>query len=290
MGDNFTGSLLAALEDNLVAERFRLILQPTINSKLEPVTSALQQTVLDLQQAVGTLQATVARKDDEISTLRREVRDLRDHAEALEQHSRRASVWVFGIPENTPGTTDDKLLDLCNNRMKIRPPLSPDDIEVSHRVGKLVATVPQQGESPVVRPRPIIVKFLSRRTKARVMAKRKNLRGINTTEADDDAEAATEGHTEDTTDADSLPSRTLYPLPVYMSGDLISSRAKLAFKARELKRNGRISDTWVFDCQVSIKDNRNRIDKVNKMEDLNEYLWFTQFIYHGYITDNCLFS
>ena len=172
MGDNFTGSLLAALEDDLVAERFRLILQPTIDSKLEPVTSVLHQTVLDLQQAVGTLQATVARKDDEITTLRREVRDLRDHAEALEQHSRRASVRVFGIPENTPGTTDDKLLDLCNNRMKIRPPLSPDDIEVSHRVGKLVATVPQQGESPVVRPRPIIVKFLSRRTKARVMAKR----------------------------------------------------------------------------------------------------------------------
>ena len=133
MGDNFTGSLLAALEDDLVAERFRLILQPTIDSKLESVTSVLQQTVLDLQQAVGTLQATVAHKDDEITTLRREVRDLRDHAEALKQHSRRASVRVFGIPENTPGTSDDKLLDLCNNRMKIRPPLSPDDIEVSHR-------------------------------------------------------------------------------------------------------------------------------------------------------------
>ena len=124
MGDNFTGSLLAALEDDLVAERFRLILQPTIDSKLEPVTSVLQQTVRDLQQAVGTLQATVARKDDEITTLRREVRDLRDHAEALEQHCRCASIRVSGILEDTPGTTDDKLLDLCNNPMKIRPPLS----------------------------------------------------------------------------------------------------------------------------------------------------------------------
>ena len=88
------------------------------------------------------------------------------------------------------------------------------------------------------------------------MAKQKYLLRINTTEADDDADAATEGHTEDTTNGDSLTSRTLYPLPVYMADDLISSRAKLAFKARELKRNGRISDTWVFDCQVFIKDNK----------------------------------
>ena len=234
MGDNLTRLLLAALEDDLVAERFRLILQPTIDNKLEPA------------RAFAT---DCARP--------REVRDLRDHAEALEQHGRCASVRVFGIPEDTPGTTDDELLDLCNNRMKIRPPLSPDDIEVSHRVGKLVATVPKQGDSPVVRPRPIIVKFLSRRTKTRVIAKRKNLRGINTTEADDDADTATEGYS---TNGGTVPSRTLYALPVCMADDLTSSRAKLAFKARELKRNGRISDTCFFYCQVFNKDNRNRID------------------------------
>ena len=121
MGDNLARLLLAALEDDLVAERFRLILQPTIDNKLEPA------------RAFAT---DCARP--------REVRDLRDHAEALEQHGRRASVRVFGIPEDTQGTTDDELLNLCNNRKKIRPPLSPDDIEVSHRVGKLVATVPNR--------------------------------------------------------------------------------------------------------------------------------------------------
>ena len=41
MGDNFTRSLLVTLEDDLVAEHFRLILQPIIDSKLELVTSAL---------------------------------------------------------------------------------------------------------------------------------------------------------------------------------------------------------------------------------------------------------
>ena len=112
--EGFTMSLLSALEDDSVVERFRLILQPAIDNKLEPVTTVLQQTIQDLKQAVGALQATVAREDEEILGLRREVRDLREQAETLEQHSRRASVRVFGVPENTPGTTDDKLLDLCN--------------------------------------------------------------------------------------------------------------------------------------------------------------------------------
>ena len=112
--EGFTMSLLSALEDDSVVERFRLILQPVIDNKLEPVTTALQQTIQDLKQAVGALQATVAREDEEILGLRREVWDLRERAETLEQHSRRASVRVFGVPENTPCTTDDKLLDHCN--------------------------------------------------------------------------------------------------------------------------------------------------------------------------------
>ena len=64
----------------------------------------------------------------------------------------------------------------------------------------------------------------------------------------------------------------LYPFPVYMSDDLTSSRAKLAFKARKLRRNHRIQETWVFGCQIMIKENANEIHKVNKTEELNEYM------------------
>ena len=132
-------SLLSALEDDSVVERFRLILQPAIDSKLEPVTTALQQTVQDLQQAVGALQATVVRKDKEILGLRREVQHLQEQAEALEQQACICTgVWR--------PTTDNKLLDLCNQRMKIHPPITLDDIDVSHRVGKLTTREPQSGQ------------------------------------------------------------------------------------------------------------------------------------------------
>ena len=60
--------------------------------------------------------------------------------------------------------------------MKVQPALQLDEIEVSHRVGRLCKTV--QGESdeaPVVKPRAIIVKFVSRRMKVCVMGARKEL-------------------------------------------------------------------------------------------------------------------
>ena len=177
--DEFVQHFLAALEDSRVVDSFRLIMQPSISESLDSVTGTLKAMVADLQQTVSALQSTIKKRDDEILTLRREVNDLRAHNDDLEQHSRRASVRVFGVPENTPGSTDDMLLDLCNKALKLRPPLALEEIEVSHRVGKVVEEMTQSedGQTVVVaKPRPIIVKFVSRRTKARVMAARKNLK------------------------------------------------------------------------------------------------------------------
>ena len=87
------------------------------------MTSVLEKAVQDLQQTVSTLKDTVNKKDAEILALRQEVRDLRATADDMEQHSRRASIRVFGVPEDTPGSTDDKLLVLCNGVMKVQPPI-----------------------------------------------------------------------------------------------------------------------------------------------------------------------
>ena len=65
--------------------------------------------------------------------------------------------------------------------MALKPPLSLEDIEVSHRVGKIESQTSQAdgGTVLVAKPHPILVKFVSRRTKARVIAARKELRKLN---------------------------------------------------------------------------------------------------------------
>ena len=57
---------------------------------------------------------------------------------------------VFGFPENTPGSTDVRLLDICNNVMALIPPLSLDDIEVSQKVGKVEPKTSQADNGEVL--------------------------------------------------------------------------------------------------------------------------------------------
>ena len=60
--------------------------------------------------------------------------------------------------------------------MKLRPPLQVDEIAVSHRVGEPKPVLQDTNAEPSP-PRPLLVKFVSRWTKERVMAQKKELRG-----------------------------------------------------------------------------------------------------------------
>ena len=285
--EDFTKSLLLALENFDVGERFRLILQPSIQELLQPMTSVLEKAVQDLQPTVSTLKNTVTKKDAEILALRQEVRDLRATADDMEQHSRRASIRVFGVPEDTPGSTDDKFLVLFNGVMKVQPPIQLNEIEVSHRVGRLETVQGESGEAPVVKPRAIIAKFVSRRTKVWVMSARKELRRTGQRSAVDrrsggaprpashistDEEPHNDDATSETTPEDARQDPlSNFPLPVYISDDLSRIRAKLAYQARLLKRNECIQDTWVVGSKIMVKDKNNRISKVNRPEDLHKF-------------------
>ena len=175
------------------------------------------------------------------------------------------------------------LIDLCNGALGLQPPLDLGEIEVSHRVGKIVEERQQssEGETMVVaKPRPIIVKFVSRRTKARVMAERKKLRKLHPRALAPNAEPADTAEEEDARgddgDGEAMNSmaqlRRRFPKPVYIAEDLTRSKAKVAFNAREMKRQGHISDTWVFDSSIFIKDNSGHIKKIAQQDDLKKYM------------------
>ena len=67
---------------------------------------------------------------DQITELERKFDDL-------EQHGRKGSVRIFGVPENTRGDdTNTKVLHVVNTMMQLNPPISIDDQEVTHLVGK----------------------------------------------------------------------------------------------------------------------------------------------------------
>ena len=166
---SFLLQMSEALDDGQIAQKFQSIMSPL----LKPVTDALNQCNTVIESLQGQLKA----KDAHITDLQKKVDDLELQVDGLEQQGRRGSMRIFGIPEDTPGTLDDKVLTLCNDHIRVRPKLVLEDLEVVHRLGKPPPADGQSNETePDPKPRPIIVKFASRRTKARIMENKKNLK------------------------------------------------------------------------------------------------------------------
>ena len=273
-------SVLEAFSEDVTMEKLRSCMA----SLLEPYKDALKKANSDidsLKSQVVAWEWTIHKMSDQITELERKFDDL-------EQHGRKGSVRIFGVPENTRGDTDTKVLHVINTMMQLNPPTSLDDLEVTHRVGKpslppgqidqadeanqpasrevsaeAADTEPdegnpvstesssrnatQDGQSQPQVPRPILVKFVSRRVKGDIMSSRKNLKGKKFRDA--------KGHL----------------FPVFVQDDLTQRRAKLAFQARVIQRNGQIKETWISYGKVMVEDNHNRISIINSTQDLDKY-------------------
>ena len=180
----FKLSLQQSPLDPIIVEHYQVIFKPM----LTPIMDALQRS----NDLVDTLRKQLEAKNQEIVDLRSEVVSLKVMYDDLEQHGRRGSMRVFGVPEHTTGTVDDKVLSLVNQHLKVTPPL------VAHRLGKpppkpfVPDPAPSEDDDdrsgndadqsspppppPTTPPRAIIIKFASRRTKSRVMRNKKNLK------------------------------------------------------------------------------------------------------------------
>ena len=100
--------------------------------------------------------------------------------------------------------------------------------------------------NPSVRPRAVLMKLASRRTKGHIMDARSKLK--NNPYIQDNISYA-----------------------VYIGDDLTKRRATLAFRARKLRGEGLIQDTWVMNCKIWVKDNRGRITQIYVEDDLKKF-------------------
>ena len=59
------------------------------------------------------------------------------------------------------------------------------------------------------------------------------------------------------------------PYPVYISDDLTQKTAKLAQKCGHLKREKKISDTWIFEGRVLAKNLHQHVHEFKNEETIN---------------------
>ena len=131
----------------------------------------MNDNIYSSKQSVDVLKRESQAKDKIIEDLQKDIAALKVRVKDHEQHGRQDSIRIFGLSEESSGTTDEKVLRLCNRRMKLQPPLMLDEISISHCVGK-----PKETEYGTPIPRPLLIKFATRRSKNRVMQVKKELR------------------------------------------------------------------------------------------------------------------
>ena len=108
--------------------------------------------------------------------------------------------------------------------------IQESDIDRVHRVGR-------KGVSDKIRP--IIVNFTSYRVRGIVFRAKSRLKSERTKS-------------------------------IYINEDLTKARSELFFKARQLKRDKRISDCWTFDGRILVKNNHGAVTSITSPEDLQK--------------------
>ena len=211
---------------------------------LELISKAVAaQVSSQLRKEIAGLRDKVAEKD-------REILFLKDQIDSLEQYSRRNCLRISPVPEVPSESTDDIVKTVAKT---IGVTLPDNAIDRSHRVGKVTA-------GGVNRDRPILVKFTSYKYKEAMMKAWRGLNKIDATKIFPDSQWP------------ALPARSTARVHrLYINEDLTRTRSELAARARQLKRDGKLDDTWTRDGIIFVKkgDSVHRITTIREIHVFN---------------------
>nr|KAG5711535.1 hypothetical protein BaRGS_025962 [Batillaria attramentaria] len=157
----------------------------------------------------------------------RQIFHLQDRVDELEQYSRRNNIRISDIPEIDGEDTDDLIIAIGN---EIGVTITEEMIDRSHRVGN-------KGDDFC---RPIICKFTSYRYKQRLLKEKKKLANVDAKQLFPERS----WHPRRTRQRPSSTIRAEPKIKIYLNDDLTKTRAEIASKARKMKSDGALQDTW----------------------------------------------
>ncbi len=183
----------------------------------DAITSSLRGEIRSLREALE-------RKEEKIA-------ELQDRGvDSLEQYSRRNNVRISGIPESTSAVENAGAI-VKKVGEAIGVTVTDEMIDRSHRVGK-----------PGRMGRDVLVQFTSYRYKHLIMRARSGLKNKDAARLGPSPAGAVR-------QPESAAAAAAMPVPspagrVYVNDDLTRERSRVAARARQLKRDKKIKDTW----------------------------------------------
>lgn len=184
-----------------------------------------------LQSEITGLKDLISEQNKRIEGLEKKVTYLERKCDENEQYSRRNSLRIHGVKEESEENLTESIKTLLNKELALSPPITNSDIDRVHRIGP-------RGPDINTRPRQCILKLTSYQTRARIFNSRTKLR-----------HAANK---------------------MYINEDLTKPRADLLWTIRNLKREKKISDGWSHDGKIYVKLGDGKIVYIKDKNHLNE--------------------
>ena len=213
---NSIAPLIAAGIESHLATMMNKLLQPLLDRITEQCHSidCLRSELSEKTSLIDSLTGENVVLKSEIKGLKQQVNELERSHDDLEQYGRRTNLRFHNVPMSETDATDSVVLDICNNKLKLSPPVSPGDIERSHTIGQI-----KQGKAQ------IICRFKGWKTKFQVYKAKSGLKSCKT----------------DT-------------FNVHVSEDLTKRRLGLVNILANARKAGKIDSYWSSDGRVFYKD------------------------------------
>ncbi len=174
-----------AVEHLLKTSTFKQLLENSLVTTIKAKMESMEEKIAKQDSIIFDLQSQLKQKSDETERLKKDFDDLTDDNSEmvrklndLEQYTRRNSVRLFGIPESTDKheNCDNIITNLARDKLGVN--LDVNEIDRSHRVGK-------KSNEPGKKPRPIIVKLATYRSRQKLIRNRRKLNGTGITIKED---------------------------------------------------------------------------------------------------------
>ena len=210
--------------------KLSLMLKDTFKGEIVGLVNGIVDGVVKgLQEQVKQLETTNKRLTEDNELLRARVSTLERKVDQGEQYSRRNCLRISGIKEEPIENTDSIVLRLA---AAIDADVHLPQIDRSHRLG--------DPTKPRVRPRDIIVKFDTYRSRQALFKQRTNLK-----------QRGYEG--------------------VFVNEDLTKLRSGLLYNARSLVKVELLKGAWSSDGNILVKDSKDKVHRINEISDLFQF-------------------
>ena len=195
-------------------------LKRTIQQQKDDITAlktSLEHTTKQYNEAERKLAA--ARK--KIQEQEEEIGELYDLQDKLEQHTRKNSLEIHGVPESTYNETEDVVLKLAE---ALDVSVEPKDIEICHKLNR-------KGNKPIV------VKFISHKVKTNLYRARAKLKNVRVSNIFPHCSSSTLVQAE----------------RIFLNENLTSYKKKIMSRANEMRRNDELLSVWSMDGSIYVK-------------------------------------